>query len=320
MESTLKTPPPRAQSMLCRISDNKFILIAGANRTEHFGDAWLLQPDPKGNKWVHLNTSTLPRSGHSGGGDSDRLYFFGGQNVHADQLYNDVGMFDCKSLTMKQDNYDSANVGKQVPIPRNSHTFCYDSTAKRFILFGGAGSIGELNDLFIYNIETKIWENKVAKSNEEWPSSREMHIAHVYIFNGDPHMILIGGRINGGMSCEIWDYDINKNEWRRKKAAPIGIAAAGSTLINNRYVILYGGTDGVKFLNNFYLYDIIEDVWKESDPTKFIKDVSGKISSCLGVADKYLLIYGGCGIEQEFGNVELIPIESLSKVFGVSFE
>ena len=112
MESTLKTPPPRAQSMLCRISDNKFILIAGANRTEHFGDAWLLQPDPKGNKWVHLNTSTLPRSGHSGGGDSDRLYFFGGQNVHADQLYNDVGMFDCKSLTMKQDNYDSANVGK----------------------------------------------------------------------------------------------------------------------------------------------------------------------------------------------------------------
>lgn len=316
MES--KEPLPRAQSMLSSISPDKFILIAGASRTEHFGDAWLLQVGAGNYKWVRLNTSIPPRSGHAGGGDAGRLYFFGGQNAHAEKLYNDVVVFDCASLSLAQENYESANVGKEIPVPRNSHTFCYDSSAKRLVLFGGASSVGELNDLFIYNIETKEWSRRTAKKDQEWPSAREMHVAHVYLHGTDPRLILIGGRINGGISSEVWEYEIGSNIWSRKKVAPTAIAACGSALVKNRHVILYGGTDGVGFLNKFWAYDIVEDKWKSVGPEKLVKDSSGKITSCLGVTEKCLVVYGGCGVEKEFGDVELIPLETLSKAFEIT--
>jgi len=323
METKLKSPQPRAQSLFCSIGKNKFVLIAGANRTEHFGDAWLLQAEISNScKWVKLNTNTIPRSGHSGGGDSNSIYFFGGQDVHSGQLYNDVGIFDCGKLTMSPINYIEVNVGKMIPIPRNSHTFCYDNIKKNLILFGGAGSTGELNDLFIFDPNTKIWENRTQTSGSEWPSAREMQISHIYHKpDGSSHMLVIGGRIIGDISSEIWTYEIEKNIWTRKKVCPIKIAAAGSTIYKDQFIFIFGGTDGQGFLNDLWIYDIIKDEWKKFDPSKLskiLKDASGKIAVSMEVTDEYLIMFGGCGIEQEFGNVDIIPLETLIKEFGIS--
>ncbi len=317
-----KSPDPRAQALLYSLSGkNNYLLLGGANRNEHFGDVWLFQVDPTAKlstKFLRLGSTTLPRSGHAGGLDPvGDLYWFGGQDVHTGQLYNDIGMLDHTSLECANVKYEEANIGKTVPIPRNSHSFCCDLKANAFVLFGGAGAIGDMNDLFVYSVATKVWEKRAVTG--EWPAPREMHVAHTYgNAKGETHMMVLGGKTAAGISDEVWDYNVALNVWSKRNCLPSGLAAAGSTIVRGRYIVAHGGTDGTGFLNAIWVYDIETEKCVRLGPEKYLKNPAGKISPSVAANEDCVVIFGGCGLEQEFDTVEVLSVDTLLKDAGFS--
>lgn len=63
---------------------------------------------------------------------------------------------------------------------------------------------------------------------------------------------LIGGRCKtkSGISelhNRTWEYDIGLNKWHEKKPLPYALSAGTSALVNNDYIVLFGGDRGMTF-------------------------------------------------------------------------
>ena len=84
----------------------------------------------------------------------------------------------------------------------------YDRAHKVFVLFGGKGSKGVLNDTWTFDPATEKWERK---SPSVSPPARDVH-AMVYD-EAREKVILFGGRGRGKLN-DTWIYDAGKDEWK----------------------------------------------------------------------------------------------------------
>lgn len=74
------------------------------------------------------------------------LYFLNLQRII--RIYNDLFRYN-----IDKDELEKLSP-KNLPIPRNSHSSCYDLVTNSIYIYGGANSEGPLNDLQVYNIKT----------------------------------------------------------------------------------------------------------------------------------------------------------------------
>ena len=149
-----------------------------------------------------------------------------------------------------------------LPKERNSHSFTRDSKNKKIYLFGGAGPEGPLSDLFELDEETMAWRQ--LNWAEGGPSAIEMHTGHIYYTEEEkPRLIVVGGRettfepqVAQKFSDEIWEFDFEEKKWTVLCQLPTPIAAHAASLVQNRYLILYGGTNGAQFFDNIQRFDL----------------------------------------------------------------
>ena len=100
------------------------------------------------------------------------------------------------------------------PLPRFGHTLVSISSVK-LILFGGA--VGDVrnykcsNEIYIFNLMTKIWTKFNYNQNAIIPKERAAHAA---ASNNKNQMVIHGGSIGGSVLAEdeLWLFDMNINK------------------------------------------------------------------------------------------------------------
>lgn len=95
------------------------------------------------------------------------------------------------------------------------------------------------------------------------PSARYGHSACIHMCRGVPRMIIFGGyrkiRLN-----DMFEYDTDTQKWREIKLKGIypGPRDCHSAILyKGRYMIVFGGANGVMWLNDVYQFDIITEEW-----------------------------------------------------------
>ena len=211
------------------------------------------------------------------------------------------------------------------PLPRYGHSLVSISSVK-LILFGGA--VGDIrnykcsNEVFIFNLMTKIW-TKVDYSNmQNLPKERAAHAAAA---NNNNQMFIHGGSIGGSglAEDELWLFDMNlsnnsnhdnknnnNNSGKDKEigkwklinvTGPSPGKRYGHTLSNiQQNLILIGGNTTTGLSNDIWIIDIIEKEpsWQKIQ-TENIENIPcprlyhTSVICNKGAAKGMLIIFGG---------------------------
>lgn len=210
------------------------------------------------------------------------------------------------------------------PCERNSHTMCFDNTNKQFIyIFGGGNNLGLLNDLWAYDLKKEKF-NLVALEANIIPA-REMHGLIEY----KDHLYILGGRLYDSIDNKI--YKINLTTLKIDSdftKLPTALCSFAYCLYKN-YVIIYGGTDGVSFLNSITIYNLNNNKWAKSKLSFDIKGqevkLDGKIGSHMSIDEENdsLIIFGGSSIHEDSNETQIFSLSALlneNNLIKITFE
>ncbi|XP_072313840.1 uncharacterized protein [Eucyclogobius newberryi] len=103
----------------------------------------------------------LPRFGHSATLLSQRLIIFGGRNTAA--YLNDLHILDLGLM-----EYTAVKCENMPPLPRGFHA-AVPLSDNRILVSGGCSAIGVLQDVHIYNIDTRMWTSVASPSLSSKP-------------------------------------------------------------------------------------------------------------------------------------------------------
>ena len=191
-----------------------------------------------------------------------KVLLFAGQDSEKSLLFNDLYELDLETKALKQ--IDSKD-GKVVPPIRNSHSMT-KLNDKKIIVFGGANEEGPLKDLYELDVETKEFVKVKLDQTDEILPMIEMHSAHIY---KGTHLLIIGGRslevgkpLNEiAFSDTIYAIDLTTYKVSIFGKLPSALGSHVSAIIDDKYLIVYGGTNGYRFFDSILRYDIEEKEW-----------------------------------------------------------
>lgn len=74
---------------------------------------------------------------------------------------------------------------------------------------------------------------------------------------GKSKILIFGGRHMEGISNDIFSFDIDTKEWTKFEVnMPSELCSHSSVIVNNRYIVIYGGTNGHRFFDNILRCDL----------------------------------------------------------------
>lgn len=267
-----------------------------------------LQHDQQAYVWskVHINPSVSgipgeaaqtivppPRSGAASVVVQDKLYVFGGYGGGTGRL-DDFYAFDFHASSWEQVRVLSDT---QPGCRENNGVVVLSDRDQSIILFGGYNGHRWLNDLWKFDIATQRWT-----CLEE--SSPDTINNNTIIGNNNANANNIANNNNGNMMMMAQDDDETNN------AAGMGLQQQQQQLQQNispqrpscrfgyvsvvydNKLVLWGGFDGQRWLNDMYIYDFGTSQWSQVQQAGTLPS----IRSCpASAADgKYLYIQGGC--------------------------
>lgn len=306
-----------------------FFLGWGANREKQFDDAWLVtvkKSDLTVNfekvDYTNIDEKFSARSGQASVYDKERqqILILGGQDAVNNVQFNDLFALN-KDNEMKKVEFDLSE-GMPFPRVRNSHTFVRDHQNQKIYCYGGANADdGPLNDLFEFDQENNDWAQLLTSgkdSPDDVPPALEMHTAHLYYDEeSKPHMLILGGRSNTCLSDGVYDLDLEELTWTKIGDMPCAWCSHSSVLINNRYVIVYGGFSGTSILDSIRRFDIQNKKWltytKSDDHSnsEFFSD--GRIATAMECAkDDIVLLFGGSSPSKDYNDTFCLKVEDLT--------
>ena len=187
-------------------------------------------------------------------------------------------------------------------------------------IFGGANQDGPLNDLWEFNFESQKFKQRKL-TGLEIPRV-EMHTCHLYM---GKYLLILGGRaLPQGAKLEeiqfsdvIYQIELETGELSEFGKLPSAIGSHVSALVDDQYIVLYGGTNGFRFFDNILRYSIADKKWtllttqpKILQGSSFLAD--GRIAcSFAQVKGSYLVVFGGCSAAQDEGDFMLVPFASV---------
>lgn len=318
-------PEPRGHPSLNYVGDGPdgstyiFVMISGTNREKQFDDVWEIRVS-KGDFSVEFNKIEFnnidekftARNGQATVFDthSKQLLMLGGQDSVNNVQYNDLFSLN-KDFDMEKIEFDLSE-GMPFPRVRHSHILVRDNKNKKIYCYGGANANdGPLNDLFEFDQDANEWAQLLTSPKndpKDMPPEMEMHTAHIYYDeNEKPHMILIGGRSKESISDGIYSLDIEELVWTRLLDMPTALCAHCSCIINNNYVVVYGGFDGLQIFDSIRRYDIKNNKWQSfikpnmNSKSDFFTD--GRIASAIDCANNEIVfIFGGSSAIKDYND------------------
>ena len=270
-----------------------------------------------------------------------KTFVFGGQDVMRDMIFNELYTFNHGKTEMEKVEF--LEEGLIVPKRRNSH--CFVKSGSKVYVYGGANEEGPLNDAFVLDMQTSKFKRVTIAEPNNAPYF-EMHTAHLYKGN---QLLLIGGRshvlpsqkddpqaVEEAMRTPFRDtilsLDLETGALTEFAQLPSALAAQASCLIDDKYILIYGGTNGLRFFDNVIRYDIEKKEWtllaKYPETQKnsgFFKDGRMAVVSTLTEPDEgdaneqVWVLFGGCSDTQDCNEFLVLRKSHLvdDKNFGV---
>ena len=108
----------------------------------------------------------------------------------------------------------------------------------------------------------------------------------------------------------------NEGEVELLGTLPADLASHQSALIDDKYIVMYGGTNGLRFFDSIVRYSISDKRWmlmtrqpKHCKNSRFFQD--GRFScSSLQLCDM-LIFFGGSCFEKECNDFLIIPLDHI---------
>jgi len=200
----------------------------------------------------------------------------------------------------------------KTPCERNSHTMVLNyNTKKCLYIYGGGNSTGLLNDLWEFSLDTGLFKKILIDANRIAP--REMHGMIYY----KDHLYIFGGRLYDSIDKNMFRINLTNLKIESDFTnLPCSLCSFSYSLYKN-YLIIYGGTDGINFLNNLYIYNLNNNKWAKSKlyngKNGIDFSVDGKIGSHMSIDEEsdLLVIFGGSSIHQDTKDTCIISISEL---------
>jgi hypothetical protein len=229
--------PRKGHAMAYDVSQKKVVLFGGINGTSVIkGETWIY--DTSTNKWVrkYPSTNPTPRWGAS------MTYNFYKKMVAIYGGYDGTSYLDDTwEYNMTANYWTLASGGGRPPARRNA-SFSYDFKNNRYILFGGLGSGGSTNDMWVLTMTwTKLFPSQV-------PSTRFGASMVFDVSNGQP--VLFGGTKDGNVYADdTWKYSDTTNNWtdisKATRPNPRQSAARAFYVSTSKMVIAGGKGPGI---------------------------------------------------------------------------
>jgi hypothetical protein len=213
-----------------------------------------------------------PRSGAASVVVQGKLYIFGGYGGGTGRL-DDFYAFDFSSSSWEQ-----------VPVLSEERPGCRENNGvvvlsdrdQSIILFGGYNGHSWLNDLWKFDIATKVW----TCLEESSPDNVRVTIN----VEDETNAAGIGMRQNNNNN----DNNIQASQQDERPSCRFGYV---SVVYDNK-LVLWGGFDGQRWLNDMHVYDFATTSWRVVQ--QFGHAVSPRSCPAWVSDGKFLYIQGGC--------------------------
>ena len=256
-------------------SSYEFILAAGTSRNEQFDDFYKVIVDKQSDA-LSLEKLKITEIDGFGGRHSlsaatwnGKTVIFGGMDVMETRIFNELYAYHHDKNELEQIEY--LKEGVIIPKPRNSHSFI--QSGNKAYIYGGANEEGPLNDAFELDLEYMTFKKLKVDDNAPF---FEMHTSHLL---RNEKLLLVGGRshclptqiadpkaqqevMSSPFRDMIMQLDLNTGNVEEFANLPTGLAAHASFLLDDKYLLIYGGTNGLKFFDNVIRYDIEKKEWR----------------------------------------------------------
>ncbi len=149
--------------------------------------------------------------------------------------------------------------GEQPP-PLHGAAAVYDPLHDRVLVFGGATESAVMGDLWQLSLGDSMHWTRLAGPGSGAPSPRE-YASSVY----DPvhrRWVILFGWDGSKPLRDIWNYDFESGRWSQNLFADYGFPAPGLYGVATAYdpihnrVLLFGGSDGVNWLQNAWQFEM----------------------------------------------------------------
>ncbi len=189
---------------------------------------------------------------------TDKVLLFGGYK--SGKYYDDTWVYDLS------DNMWTEMKPLNKPGGRHSHAMATIYDTYKVLLFGGyKTSSSANNETWVYDFSANTWTNKNPSGNK--PSARAYHaMASVY---NDDKVVLFSGFNGTVYENDTWVYDLNLNSWSKKSTSSPPTGSKGHEMANlykTKDMVLFGGNDGSKDLNETWIYNLTTNTWTNKNP------------------------------------------------------
>jgi hypothetical protein len=332
-----KSPDDRSSGLLLNIDKDRFLLFGGGNREKTFNDFWILKIDNNNGTYeqtwheIKANLNINSRFGMVGLNINNNIWIHGGQNYFESRYYADLILLNSQKQVENNNitlsfvkNFTNFPLDiKNIPKERNSHAIApVKINENLFIyLFGGGCNEGLLNDLWQFDTADNKWTKCNLKGEEI--SAREMHGMINYVNkNKESFLYIFGGRLYESVDNNIFRINISKG-FTCEKVVTLPISICSFSYIGYKnYIIIYGGTDGITFLNDIIIFNITnhklakskflintELVNNDANLTPFL----GRIGSMMSIDESTgnLVIFGGSSLHKDTNYTFIVSLKDL---------
>eukprot|EP01118_Nematostelium_gracile_P014914 TRINITY_DN5893_c0_g1_i1.p1 TRINITY_DN5893_c0_g1~~TRINITY_DN5893_c0_g1_i1.p1 ORF type:complete len:479 (-),score=121.39 TRINITY_DN5893_c0_g1_i1:67-1503(-) len=309
-------PTARCAHTTCACGDDagsfKLLIFGGWNGTRMLNDLHILYTERM--TWSRpITTGSTPgqRAGHTMTSVGTKLFIFGGGDGY--HYLNDLHLLDTETMAWSQ-----AYVTGTSPAARSRHTATL--IGNKIYVFGGGDDSRVYNDLYIFDTETMSWSRPPTKGDP--PVARWGHTTTLI---DDDKLLVFGGHDGNKMLNDIFELEVSTLTWnavqqKPASAGPDGVVPipacatprAGHTATYfGKRVLIFGGGDGVKILNDAWFWDPSTSQWS-------VVNIGGTAppSRCAHtstVLENKLIIFGGGDGGRRFKDLYTLDLDQVLK-------
>jgi N-acetylneuraminic acid mutarotase len=291
-ELSTNTPPEeRCDTAIAYADDYGEVFIFGG-RVDisvpiNENDTW--KYDINKNEWTQLSPIGVPPARRASSMDyigNDVVLLFGGLGDGTVRL-NDLWEYN-----ISNNEWVELTPTGSIPTARSNSGVTAIEDNKLMIFGGSIDGTTYSNELWIYDYNSNAW-TKITPSSASKPLSRS---GKGLVYAGNDKVMLFGG--SGGYPTfynDIWEYDINTNEWN--EIIPTGnIPSArtyfGMSMVSENKFMVFGGVDDqLEYIGDTWEYDITNNEWTEF--SSIWSPTDRGFSSMVYVGKNKLIMFGG---------------------------